>query len=76
MQLTELKFLLEDLLVYCQSKNGSLKTLSSYEQSNKLFINYLQHEHEVEEPGKVKKGHIRQVHQVSAGKREVYSRRK
>ncbi|MGE7601285.1 tyrosine-type recombinase/integrase [Peribacillus sp. NPDC097675] len=60
MKLTELEFFLEDFLLYCQSKNLSLKTLASYEQSLKLFLLYLKNEHEVIEPNKVKTGHIRQ----------------
>ncbi|PEL63777.1 tyrosine-type recombinase/integrase [Bacillus wiedmannii] len=60
MKLTELEFHLEDFLVYCQSKNLSRKTLSSYEQSLKLFILYLKNEYEIEDPNKVKTGHIRQ----------------
>lgn len=60
LKLTELEFFLQDFLMYCQSKNLSIKTLSSYEQSLKLFILYLKVEHEIEEPEKVKPGHIRQ----------------
>jgi len=60
LRLTELEFYLEDFLIYCQSKNLSQKTLSSYEQSLKLFILYLKNEHEIEEAEKVKSGHIRQ----------------
>lgn len=60
LKLTELEFFLEDFLIYCQSKNLSQKTLSSYEQSLKLFIQYLKNEHEIEDPNKVKAGHIRQ----------------
>ena len=59
MKLTELEFLLEDFLVFCQSKNLSQKTISSYDQSLKLFIIYLKNEQEVEEPNEVKAGHIR-----------------
>lgn len=60
MKLTELEFHLEDFLLSCQSKNLSSKTLSSYEQSLKLFLAYLKAEHEVEEVKRVKVGHIRQ----------------
>lgn len=41
MRLSELEFHLEDFLLACQSKNLSPKTLSSYEQSLKLFLAYL-----------------------------------
>jgi integrase/recombinase XerD len=37
--------------LYCQSKNLSPKTLSSYEQSLKLFIAYFKHERGIEEAG-------------------------
>lgn len=60
MKMTELEFHLEHFLIFCQSKNLSPKTLSSYEQSLKLFLIYLHKEHDVEEPAKVKTGHIRQ----------------
>lgn len=60
MKLTELEFFLEDFLIYCQSKNLAPKTLSSYEQSLKLFIVYLKNEHEIDDPKYVKAGHIRQ----------------
>lgn len=60
LKLTELEFLLEDFLIYCQSKNLSPKTLLSYEQTLKLFLLYLKNEHEIEDPVKVKAGHIRQ----------------
>ncbi|MEW5320552.1 tyrosine-type recombinase/integrase [Geobacillus thermoleovorans] len=60
MKLSELDFYLQDFLLYCQSKNLSPKTLSSYEQSLKLFIAYLKHEHGIEEVDAVRTGHIRQ----------------
>ncbi|MFD1736393.1 tyrosine-type recombinase/integrase [Bacillus salitolerans] len=60
MKLSELEFFLEDFLLACQSKNLSPKTLSSYEQSLKLFILYLKNEHGLEDVKRVKAGHIRQ----------------
>lgn len=60
MKMSEMEFFLEDFLVFCQSKNLSPKTLSSYEQSLKLFIAYLKNEHGVDEVINVKAGHIRQ----------------
>ncbi|MED4238955.1 tyrosine-type recombinase/integrase [Priestia megaterium] len=60
MRLTELEFYLEDFLIYCQSRDLSTKTTSSYEQTLKLFILYLKNEQEIEEPSKVRAGHIRQ----------------
>ena len=59
MKLTELEFYLEDFLLYCQSKNLSEKTISSYDQSIKLYLIYLKHEYEIEDPEKVKAAHIR-----------------
>lgn len=46
-------------MLYCTSKNLSPKTLSSYEQTLKLFALYLQNEHDMTEVGKVQTGHIR-----------------
>jgi integrase/recombinase XerD len=60
MKISELEFYLQDFLAFCQSKNLSLKTIASYEQTLKLFISYLKNEHEVEEVQRVKTGHIRQ----------------
>ncbi|MDQ0975990.1 integrase/recombinase XerD [Neobacillus niacini] len=60
MKLSELEFHLEDFLLACQSKNLSPKTLSSYEQSLKLFLAYLKAEHGVDDVQRVKTGHIRQ----------------
>lgn len=59
MKLTELEFYFEDFLLYCQSKNLSEKTLSSYEQSTRLFLIYLKNEFKVEDPDKVKAAYIR-----------------
>ena len=60
LKLNEFEFLLEDFLIQCQSKNLSPKTLSSYEQSLKLFILYLKNEHEINDPKEVRTGHVRQ----------------
>jgi site-specific recombinase XerD len=59
-KVSELDFFLDDFLAFCQSKNLSTKTLSSYEQSLKLFLAYLKNEHEIEKVNQVKTGHIRQ----------------
>ncbi|MBG9733809.1 integrase [Paenibacillus alvei] len=58
--MSELEFHLEDFLMYCQQKKLSKKTLSSYEQSLRLFIVYLNREHGVDKLADVKKGHVRQ----------------
>lgn len=60
MKLSDLEFHLEDFLLASQSRNLSPKTLSSYEQSLKLFVAYLKNEHGVQEVKYVKTGHIRQ----------------
>jgi site-specific recombinase XerD len=72
MKMSEMEFFLEDFLVFCQSKNLSPKTLSSYEQSLKLFIAYLKNEHDVDEVISVKAGHIRQYIAHDKSTREVY----
>ena len=60
MKLSELEFYLEDFLLHCESKNLSKRTISSYEQTIKLFLIYLKEEHKVEDPDRVKAAHIRQ----------------
>ena len=47
-------------MLYCDSKNLSIKTLASYEQTLKLFQIYLKNEHNINDPKKVKSRHIRQ----------------
>lgn len=46
--------------LYCDSKHLSKKTLSSYEQTLKLFALYLKNEYKIDEIDKVKSAHIRQ----------------
>ncbi|WP_407672977.1 site-specific integrase [Paenibacillus profundus] len=60
MKLSELEFYLKDFLAFCQQKNLSKKTLSSYEQSLKLFVVYLKKEQGIDTLADVKTGHIRQ----------------
>ncbi|MDQ0874991.1 site-specific recombinase XerD [Paenibacillus sp. V4I3] len=60
MKLSELEFYVEDFITYCQNKNLSRKTLSSYEQSLKLFVAYLKNVHDVDKIKEVRTGHIRQ----------------
>lgn len=52
-------FHVENFMLYCSSKNLSKKTLSSYEQSLKLFAKYLETEFKIEEVEKVQTGHFR-----------------
>ncbi|SIQ33260.1 integrase/recombinase XerD [Paenibacillus macquariensis] len=76
MKLSELEFYLEDFLAYCQNKNLSRKTISSYEQSLKLFIVYLKKEHDIDKVKEVRTGHIRQYinYVQDRGKYTVVSR--
>lgn len=45
---------------YCEVKNLSKKTISSYEQTLSLFALYLKKEQKVKEAGEVKEIHIRE----------------
>jgi len=47
-------------MLYCDSKNLSRKTLSSYEQTLRLFQIYLKNEHDINDVKQVKSRHIRQ----------------
>lgn len=75
-KMSELEFFLEDFLVFCQSKNLSPKTIASYEQTLRLFIAYLNNEHNVDDVISVKTGHIRQyiVYLQERGKYTVVNR--
>ncbi|NBI06634.1 site-specific integrase [Senegalia massiliensis] len=46
-------------MLYCTSKNLSSKTIKAYEQTVKLFLRYLYHEHNIDEIEEVKTSHIR-----------------
>ena len=46
-------------MLYCTSKNLSVKTLKSYEQTLKLFSAYIKNEFDISEVDKVKSAHIR-----------------
>lgn len=76
MKVSELDFYLEDFLAFCQSKGLSPKTISSYDQSLKLFTAYLKHEHGVERIQEVRPGHLRQyiVYVQTRGKYTVVNR--
>lgn len=58
--MTELEFQIENFMVYCSSRGLSTKTLSSYEQTLKLFAIYLKETFDIEDAKKVQSGHIRQ----------------
>lgn len=44
----------DDFINYCDYKNLSVKTMSSYEQTLRLFIRYLQEECEITSTGQVR----------------------
>ncbi|OMF45542.1 tyrosine-type recombinase/integrase [Paenibacillus amylolyticus] len=58
--MNDIEFQLDNFMLYCSSKNLSRKTLSSYEQTLKLFVAYLNREFQIDEVKKVQSGHIRQ----------------
>lgn len=51
---------IDDFINYCEVKNLSKKTLSSYEQTLRLFAVFLKEIHKVKEAGEVKELHIRE----------------
>jgi len=57
--LTEFEFYVDSFMLYCTSKNLSRKTLTSYEQSLKLFAIYLKEEFNIVDVKKVHVNHIR-----------------
>lgn len=58
--MNEFEYQLDNFLLYCDSKNLSVKTLSSYEQTLRLFQLYMSNEHSITDTKKVKTRHIRQ----------------
>lgn len=50
---------IDNFMLYCTSKNLSKKTLGSYEQTLKLFAQYLQKEHGISDVKRIQSGHIR-----------------
>ncbi|MFC0043286.1 site-specific integrase [Metabacillus iocasae] len=58
MKLSETEWYLNEFLIFCQSKNLSKKTISSYEQTLKLFLLWLKNKQDLEEINRVKTGHI------------------
>ncbi len=57
--LSDFGFQIENFMLYCTSKNLSVKTLKSYEQALKLFSAYIKNEFDISEVDKVKSAHIR-----------------
>ncbi len=59
MKLSNFELSIEDFLLFCLSKNLSKKTIRSYEQTLKLFAQYLKQEFQIEKVEDVSKSHIR-----------------
>ncbi|PED62710.1 integrase [Bacillus toyonensis] len=57
--MSDFEFQIENFMLYCTSKNLSVKTLKSYEQTLKLFSAYIKNEFDISEVDKVKSAHIR-----------------
>ncbi|MFB4160584.1 tyrosine-type recombinase/integrase [Geomicrobium sp. JSM 1781026] len=57
--LTEFSVQIDDFMLYCDSKNLSKKTLSSYEQTLRLFAHYVDRVHGVDDASKVSTDMIR-----------------
>ncbi|MBS4191218.1 tyrosine-type recombinase/integrase [Bacillus sp. FJAT-49705] len=57
--MSEILLQIDSFMLYCDSKHLSKKTLSSYEQTLKLFALYLKDEFKIEDAVKVKSSHIR-----------------
>lgn len=58
--MTEFEFQLDNFMLYCTSRNLARKTLSSYEQTLKLFGIYIEEQFNITDATKVQSGHIRQ----------------
>ncbi len=54
---------IDDFIDYCDVKNLSKKTITSYEQTLRLFAMYLKNECEVKEAGDVKEIYCQQITQ-------------
>lgn len=57
--MNDFEFQLDNFMLYCSSKNIARKTLTSYEQTIKLFGKHLQDQYQIEDVKKVQSGHIR-----------------
>lgn len=57
--MSDLKFYIEDFMLYCSSKNLATKTMKSYEQTLKLFQMYLENELKITEVEKINSSHLR-----------------
>lgn len=57
--MSELNYQIDSFMLFCDSKHLSRKTLSSYEQTLRLFAQYLENEFRINDASKVKSMHIR-----------------
>ena len=51
---------IDDFMNYCDVKNLYKKTLRSYDQTLRLFANYLKEKHKVKEAAEVREIHIKE----------------
>ncbi|MDP9577378.1 UNVERIFIED_ORG: integrase/recombinase XerD [Bacillus sp. 1751] len=59
MLLTDIELHMDNFMLYCSSKSLSQKTLKSYEQTLRLFVQYMENEFKISEVSKIKSAHIR-----------------
>lgn len=59
-KITELDLQIDSFMLYCDAKHLSLKTMKSYDQTLKLFRNFLVQELNIDDAANVKPSHIRQ----------------
>ncbi|MCO1600029.1 tyrosine-type recombinase/integrase [Desulfosporosinus nitroreducens] len=59
MKLSQFDMSIEEFMLYCSSKNLSKKTIMAYEQTLKLFSDYMKKSYEIEKVEGVTKAHIR-----------------
>lgn len=57
--LSDIELHMDNFMLYCSSKSLSQKTLKSYEQTLRLFVQYMENEFKISEVSKVKSAHIR-----------------
>lgn len=59
MKLSQFDMSIEEFMLFCSSKNLSKKTMKSYEQTLKLFADYLIKNFQIDRVEGVTKSHIR-----------------
>lgn len=57
--LSDIELHMDNFMLYCSSKSLSQKTLKSYEQTLRLFVQYMENEFQINEVSKIKSAHIR-----------------